>query len=104
MPDSIIAELLSHVEAKGAVLVIQAALVRIAQCGVGAVDLLEPLGCRWVIGVLVWMVLESQLPVGCSGGTPSMASQPHFPGQSQTPRMEPGPPAWGYSRVSQNRS
>lgn len=62
MLDSIVAELLGHIEPQGAVLVVQAALVLIAQRGVRAVDLLEALGRCRVIGVFVRVVLERQPP------------------------------------------
>lgn len=80
MFDGIVSELLGHVEAQGAVLVVQAALVGVAQRGVGAVDLLEPLGGRWVIGVLVRVVLESQFPVGWQWGDPRCGFTASSPG------------------------
>lgn len=62
--DALFAKLLGHIEAHGAVLVVDLTLVVVTQDGIGVVDLLE-LVCRFgVVGVLVRVVSQRQLPAG----------------------------------------
>ena len=63
LSDDLVAELLGEVEAEGAVLVVELALLLVAEDGVGVVDLLEHLLGLGVVGVLVGVVLERQPPV-----------------------------------------
>ena len=61
--DALLPELLRHVKAHGAVLVVDPPLGLIVQDGVGVVNLLELLRRLWVVWVLVRVVLQRQLPV-----------------------------------------
>lgn len=56
--DAVFSKLLGHVEAHGAVFVVDLPLGLIVQYGVGVVDLLEALGCLWVVWVLVRMISQ----------------------------------------------
>lgn len=67
MPDGIVSELLGHVEAQRSVLIVQPPPVGVAERGVSAVDLLEAFGRRRIVGVLIGVVAQRQLPAGTRG-------------------------------------
>lgn len=60
--DALLSELLGHVKAHGAILVIDLPLGLIIQDGVGVVNLLKLLRCLRVVRVLIWVVLQRKLP------------------------------------------
>lgn len=60
--DALLSELLGHVKAHGAVLIVDLPLGLIVQDGVGVVDLLELLRGLRVVWVLIWVVLQRKLP------------------------------------------
>lgn len=61
--DVLLSELLSHVQAEGAVLVIDVAFGGINEDGIGVVYLLKLLRCFWVIWVFVRVKLQCQFPM-----------------------------------------
>lgn len=60
--DVVFSKLLGHVEAQGAVRVVDVPLAEVGQDGVGVVQLLELLRCLRVVRVLVGVVPQRQLP------------------------------------------
>lgn len=62
--DALLAKLLGHVQAHGAVLVVQLALGVVVEDRVGIVDLLKLLRRLRIIWILVRVVLQRQFPYG----------------------------------------
>ena len=54
--NALVSKLLGHIEAHGAVLIVDLPLGLVVEDGVGIVDLFKLLSCLWIVWVLVRMI------------------------------------------------